>query len=361
MKSNKTPGFDGLPSEFYIVFWPDISDLLISSYNFSMENGIMSQSQRNGIITLLPKKDKDPLRIQNHRPISLLTVDYKIIAKTLANRLKKYLSSIINSDQSGFIKGRNIGNNVRLIMDVIDYADTKEIPGAILLLDIEKAFDSVNHEFLLRVLKYFNIGDNFIHWVKMMYSERNSYVINNGFLSNPLAMNNGIFQGCPISPYLFLLVIETAALAIRQNKNIKGIPIEENDLKISLFADDATCFLDGSQNSFVHLFSTLNKFARCSGCKVNFSKSEAIWIGSKKGSNIYPFSDQGLVWKSKQFKTLGITFSIYTRSMFDLNYKVKLKQIEGTLNCWRTRHLSLIGKICVIKGALDNISYFIYC
>ena len=90
-------------------------------------------------------------------------------------------------------------------MDVIDYADTKEIPGAILLLDIEKAFDSVNHEFLLRVLKYLNIGDNFIHWVKMMYSERNSYVINNGFLSNPLAMNNGIFSRMPDFPVFIFI------------------------------------------------------------------------------------------------------------------------------------------------------------
>ena len=116
MNRNKTPGLDGLPTEFYIVFWPDICDLLINSYNFSMDNGIMSQSQRNGVISLLPKKDKDSLYINNYRPISLLTVDYKIFAKTLANRMKKYLGGIINSDQSGFIKGRSIGNNIRLII-----------------------------------------------------------------------------------------------------------------------------------------------------------------------------------------------------------------------------------------------------
>ena len=352
MKHNKTPGFDGLPCEFYIVFWQDIFEFLINSYNYSMANGLLSQSQRNGIISLLPKKDKDANYIHNYRPISLLTVDYKIIAKTLANRMKKYLCVIINSDQSGFLKGRNIGNNIRLIMDVLEYTEFNHIPGAILLLDIEKAFDSVSHDFLFTVLKHFNFGNNFINWVRMLYSDRKSYVINNGFLTNPIQMNNGIFQGCPISPYLFLLVIETAALAIRQNKNIKGIPIEDYDLKISLYADDSVCFLDGSHDSFVHLFDTFDKFARCSGCKINLLKSEAIWIGCKKGSSECPFSNRGLIWKQNQFKSLGIHFSINVKDIFDLNYKVKLKQIEGTLNCWRTRNLSLVGKICVIKTLL---------
>ena len=223
MKHNKSPGLDGLPVEFYIVFWTDLSDLLLNSFNFSMENGLMSSSQRNGVITLIPKKDKDTLFLKNFRPISLLTVDYKILAKTLANRLKKKLSNLIHPDQSGFLKGRNIGNNIRLIIDIIEYTDFKKIPGAILLLDIQKAFDSVSHEFLLHVLKRFNFSSKFINWIQMFYSSRKSYVTNYGNMTKPINMERGIFQGCPISPYLFLLVIETMALAIRQNSNIKGI------------------------------------------------------------------------------------------------------------------------------------------
>ena len=91
--------------------------------------------------------------MKNYKPISLLTVDYKIYAKVMANRLKTCLHSLIHSDQTGFLKGEYIGNNIRLILDVIDYTDTSDIPGAILLLDIEKAFDSVRHDFLFQVLK----------------------------------------------------------------------------------------------------------------------------------------------------------------------------------------------------------------
>ena len=132
------------------------------------------------------------------------------------------------------------------------------------------------------------------------------------------------------------------AISVRQNKDIKGIPVNGSECKISLLADDSTCFLDGSYNSFNHLFNTLNSFAKCSGCKINLSKSNAIWIGAKKGSQYFPFSEQGLTWKSNQFKALGINFSINTRSLFNLNFKTKLNQIETTLNCWRARKVRFV-------------------
>ena len=220
------------------------------------------------------------------------------------------------------------------------------------MLDIEKAFDTVCHNFLFEVLKRFNFGDEFIKWVRLFYTGRKSYVINNGFLTDEITMQRGIFQGCPISPFLFLFVIEVAALAIKQNENIYGIFVENYELKLSLLADDTTCFLDGSDESFQNLFSTLDKFGICSGCKINLSKSDAIWIGSKRGTNYFPYSDKGLSWNTSTFKTLGIVFHLDTKYMFDLNYKVKLKQIEQTLNCWRARNLSLVGKICVIKTLL---------
>ena len=110
MKHNKSPGLDGLPVEYYIVFWPDICDMLINSFNFSLQNGMMSSSQRNGVITILPQKDKDHQFIKNYRPVTLLTVDYKILAKCLANRLKSCMQPLIHSDQSVFfLTGRNIG------------------------------------------------------------------------------------------------------------------------------------------------------------------------------------------------------------------------------------------------------------
>ena len=102
---------------------------------------------------------------------------------------------------------------------------------------------TICHNFLFEVLKRFNFGAGFIKWVRLFYTGRKSYVINNGFLTDEITMQRGIFQGCPISPFLFLFVIEVAALAIKQNENIYGIFVENYELKLSLLADDTTCFL----------------------------------------------------------------------------------------------------------------------
>ena len=352
LKFNKTPGYDGLPVEFYIVFFNDIIDMLLNCYLYSHDHGFMSSSQRNGIITLLPKKDKDPLYVKNHRPISLLNTDYKLIAKVMANRLKVCLHQIIHEDQTGFMKGRNIGSNIRAIIDVIEYCDANQIPGSIILLDIEKAFDSVDHDFLFQVLHYFNFGDSFISWIKSFYNKRKSYIRNNGFISETINMDRGIFQGCPISPLLFLCAIEVLAILIRSNDQIKGLKVGDQEKKVSLLADDTTCFVQGDQESFTNLFDTLNNFARFSGCSVNMSKSEAIHVGSLKGSDFKPFQNDGLVWKENTFKYLGVQFSLNIRSLYELNFIPKLNQIQQTLNCWRTRSLSLIGKVTVIKSLL---------
>ena len=115
----KTPGTDGLPAEFYRFFWPDIAHDLLASYNFAFQHGMLSISQRRGIISLIPKKSKDKTILENLRPISLLNVDDKILTKVIAKRIE----TLINPDQTGYVKGRYIGENVRLIYDLIHYAD----------------------------------------------------------------------------------------------------------------------------------------------------------------------------------------------------------------------------------------------
>ena len=140
-------------------------------------------------------------------------------------------------------------------------------------------------------------------------------------------MKRGIFQGCPISPYLFLFVIEILALSIRQNDLIKGIPLPNgSEAKISLFADDSVCFLDGSDNSFSNLYGSLSEFGKHSGCKINFSKTEAVWIGSLKGCQNFPNTFQGISWKTSQFKCLGVHFSLNLSLLYCLNYKERLKK-----------------------------------
>ena len=148
MEPEKTPGSDGIPAEFYKVFWNDISEHLVTSINHVYQKEQFSVTQRRGIMKLIPKKDAEPYLIKNWRPIILLNCDYKIAANALANLLNKVLPKLVNSDQTGFMKDRFIGENVRLIDGVINFAKAENIPGLMLFLDFEKAYDTVERVFI---------------------------------------------------------------------------------------------------------------------------------------------------------------------------------------------------------------------
>ena len=141
---NKTPGSDGLTAEFYLCFWEYVATPLIEHcLNDAYYRGEMSNSQRRGVISLLPKKNKDTLLLKTWRPISLLNVDYKIATKCIAKGLEKVLPTLINSDQTRYVKNRFIGENIRPISDVIKLYAKKQLPGMLLFIDLEKAFDSL--------------------------------------------------------------------------------------------------------------------------------------------------------------------------------------------------------------------------
>ena len=139
MKNQKSPGSDGLTTEFYTIFWNNIKQFYISSINFSYQNGKLTELQTQSIISLIPKSDKDTSILENWRLISLLNVDYKIATKVIANRVKKILYKIINCSQTGFLKGRYIGENIRLLFEIIEHAEEQEIPGMIFFSDFEKS------------------------------------------------------------------------------------------------------------------------------------------------------------------------------------------------------------------------------
>ena len=129
MSNNKTPGTDGLTAEFYKYFGSDIEDVVVDSFNYGFQTGRFSISQRRGIISLIPKKNKNLEYLKNWRPLSLLNMDYKIATKALASRLEKVLPALIRSNQTRYIKGRYIGENIRLISDILHYTKHKNIPG----------------------------------------------------------------------------------------------------------------------------------------------------------------------------------------------------------------------------------------
>lgn len=152
-QNNKTPGNDGIPIEFYRKFWPLISEPFIQCTNECFEKGEMSCSQKRAVITLIEKKGKDRSFLENWRPISLVNVDAKIMSKAIATRIKNVLPNIIHHNQTGLIKDRYIGETVRSILDIMDFTAKENIPGLLIFIDFQKAFDSLERNFLQRCLE----------------------------------------------------------------------------------------------------------------------------------------------------------------------------------------------------------------
>ena len=144
IENGKSPGSDGFAVEFYKFYFSDLSWFLLRSLNFGYDTGNLSVTQQLGIITLLPKGDKPRQLTKKWRPISLLNTSYKLASGCISERLKTSLSAIIHENQKGFLKGRYIGENIRLMYDLLSYTENNIIPGLLLLIDFEKAFDSVS-------------------------------------------------------------------------------------------------------------------------------------------------------------------------------------------------------------------------
>ena len=357
MSNNKSPGPDGFTTEFYKFFWNDLGFFLIRAINEGYKNGELSITQRQGVITCIPKGNKDKLYLKNWRPISLLNTSYKIASASIALRLKNTLPTIINDDQTGFLRGRYIGENIRLIYDLMFYLEKNHKPGMLLLIDFEKAFDSVDWGFILKVMKYFNFGPSFIKWIQTFYNKIESCVSINGHLSDWFTLSRGCRQGDPLSPYIFILCAEILAVLIRNDSNIKGITIGSREHKLSQYADDTSILLDGSKTSLENTIKVLKFYAEISGLKINLDKTKVIWIGANKQSPVRFCPDYGLSWDDK-FTLLGIKFSVNLTDMIKMNYEEKIKNIKQLLNIWSKRILTPIGKITVIKSlAISKINH----
>lgn len=166
MKNDKSPGPDGFSCKFFKFFWKDIGTFVTRAINESYKQLQFSSPNKLRIITCIPKAGKPTQFFKNWRPISLLNIVYKLASGCIAERIKTVPVKSINRDQTGFLKGRFIGENIRLVYDIMHFTENNDIPGLLMLIDFEKAFDSISWNFIYKALEFFNFGPSINRWIK---------------------------------------------------------------------------------------------------------------------------------------------------------------------------------------------------
>ena len=206
-------------------------------------------------------------------------------------------------------------------------------------IDFEKAFDSVSWSFLNKTLHKFNFGDSFIKWVNTFYKDVSSCIMNNGVSTALFPINRGVRLGDPLSPYLFILVLEPLLSAIKEDPTIRGLQINNHEYKLTVFAHDLTTFLH-DKISYNSLLTLMDQFGTCAGLKRNEGKTEAYWLGSFH--NRHEHLDIKTI--NKPIKILGIHFTYDRRKCQELNFDTTLTSIKKNVKFLEVEKLDCLGK-----------------
>lgn len=349
MNSGKAPGPDGIPVEFYKKFAGKLMPHLLEVFNESLEKGILPPSLRAALITLVLKPGKPPKDKSSYRPISLMSCDTKILCKVLSNRIETLVPNLIMNDQNGFVLGRQAFHNTRRVLNIL-YKKRNAKDHAILSLDAEKAFDRIEWGYLFKTLKRFGLGDGYLKWIRLLYTEPQAELITNNQISKPFKLSRGTRQGCPLSPLLFLFAVEPLAMTIRNNPDIKGITVGEKEHCISLFADDIIVFLSNLKTSIPTLNNILSEFKDFSGYKINNNKSALLILNEDERRN--STSNRQFINTPEGFIYLGIKITSNINRIISTNYDPLVSKVIDSLERWNSLPISIIGRINIIKMSI---------
>ena len=343
------PGPDGIPYSIIKLAWNYFGDLLLNSWNYAQEINELTHSHEESFLRLIPKDGKDPKILKNWRPITLSNCDFKIITKALSKRLTATIEKKICLNQTAYIPGRQITDNLHILQYAIQRSNQANISSSIVSLDAEKAFDSVEHNYIKKVLTKFGL-ESFIKIFDLLYKDQKVNIILNGGKVGSYTIRNGVKQGDALSCILFIMSIEPLLRNILGDEEIKQVQTNDNEIpKVVAYADDIACIVNPDNKSFKRKFEQYDLLTSCSGLKLNADKTEIIGSSGLSEIEINYQGQRYILATQEIIKINGLMLSFDTDVMYNQNVSKIYQTIAKQLGSWASRGLSLLGKILIYK------------
>ncbi|CAN1810998.1 Putative ribonuclease H protein At1g65750 [Linum perenne] len=361
MNPNKTPGPDGLNPCFFQTFWDIFGSSISSDCRSWLTHFTIPESVRDTNIVLLPKK-QNPSSMSDLRPISLCDVRYRLVSKVLANRLRQVIPHIIGEEQSAFVQGRSIVDNVLIAAETLHTMNTRRYAkfGEVAVkVDISKAFDRVEWDYLKMILQKMGFADQWVRWMIMCVTSARYSVLVNSKKVGPVLPERGLRQGCPLSPFLFILCAEGLSFLLRRaisDGALHGVQVCQRAPRIShlFFADDSFFFCRAQIDEVRTLKNIFNTYAAASGQIINYEKS-----GIYDSKSTHPMLASGIGAILGINTAFGGDHYLGMPSLIGRNRKVAFRfmkeRVWQRLQTWRGRKVSNGGREVLIKAVAQAI------
>ncbi|KAL3691868.1 hypothetical protein R1sor_005519 [Riccia sorocarpa] len=356
LAKDKAPGLDGVSAEVLREFWEEARGPCKEMLECFWETEQLTAAEKKGVIKLIPKNE-ETCKLTNWRPITLTGITYKLISHILANRLKSLLPGLITGQQTGFVPGRTIFDNILSLKLGEEWATESGQDVFFLKLDFVKAYDRIRHIYLWETLRAMGFGEKVIRLFQGLMCGAEATVHHNGEFTDVFTLERGVRQGCPLAPFLFSLSTEPLMLMLQEaadQQSLHGIKIKENkQLMFSLFADDTGLCLKATEGNFLAAKELIDRFELISGAQLNVAKSLIIPIGMETVPRWMLMTGCKVAAEGEIHTYLGAPVGVGIAE--DQLEAFLLEKLTKKVNFWANRMLSWEGRCTVLKHALSMI------